>query len=299
MKRTRIMGLCLVAAMAVVAFSAMAVSSASAATYYQCHAKKKGEYTTSTCGTKAKPKKGKFEKVPLATCVAQKKGEYTNNTCATKSSKPKKGKFEKAKGLKFTTKGTSASLATPAFGPTDVTCSSSKGTGQYLDSHNSSFQIIFEGCEFEGLKCESAGPNATKSGVPGEIETNLLNAKLMGNPESIKYLDGETNTEKTYAPVVGEVGDTTTSKEHEPYSSEFNCGGVVFIRTFGEDTGVFTEASLNKVSTSAQIAFKAKVGANGLLTEVLTEAGWQGPAPSIEEAGTTTLTNETGVEIRS
>ena len=246
-----------------------------------------------------KAKKGKFEKVPLSACIAQKKGEYTNNTCTVKSVKAKKGKFEKASGLKFTTKGGAAKLATPAFGPTDVTCTTSKGVGQYLDSHNASFQIHFEGCEFEGLKCESAGPNSTPSGTAGVIETNLLNAKLVDHGESIKYLDAESNTEKTYEPAVGEVGLKTTSKEHEPYSSEFNCGGVVFIRTFGQDTGVFEASSVNKVLTSIQVAFKAKIGANGLLTEVLTESGWAGPAPSIEEAGVTTLTNETGVEIRS
>jgi hypothetical protein len=300
MKRTRMMGLCVVAAMAVIAFSAMAASSASASSFYKCVAQKKGEYTTSTCATKSvKAKKGHFEKKLLAACLAQKKGEYTTSTCATKSAKPKKGHFEKAKLLGFSTVGGAAKLKTPGFGSGEIVCTSSTGTGKYLDSKNASFQIKFEGCTFEGLKCQSFGPNSTPSGTPGIIETNLLNAKLLGNPEELKYLDAETNTIKTYAPVAGEVGLETVSKEHEPYSSELECGGVVFLRTYGEDTGVFEASSVGKPLSSFVVAFKAKVGANGLLTEVLTEAGWAGPAPSIEEAGLTTISNESLVEIRA
>lgn len=309
MKRTRMMGLCLMAALAAFALSAIAASSASAGTYYVCAAHKKGEYTTATCATKsAKAHKGKYEKEPLNTCVAQKKGKYANAGCTVldeKKGKPK-GKYEKAKALGIKTVGGPAKLATPAFGPTDVTCKAATGTGTYTGSKTANIQIIFTGCEFEGLKCESAGPNSEPSHVAGDIETDLESAKLLDNPESIEYLDAETNTMQTYAPAVGEVGQTLvgakesgTGSEKHAYSSEFNCGGVVFIRTYGEDTGVYQPTSVNHLTTTTEIAFKAKTGANGLLTEVLTESGWAGPAPSIEEAGVSTLTSEKSVEVRS
>src|SRR5580700_3063206 len=103
MKRTRIMGLCAVAALAAFVLSATATSSASAGTYKYCAAQKKGEYTTATCATKsAKAKKGHFELKSVEACIAQKKGEYTTNTCTTKSAKPKKGHFEKVSGRGYT-----------------------------------------------------------------------------------------------------------------------------------------------------------------------------------------------------
>jgi hypothetical protein len=304
MKRTRIMGVCVVAAMAAFALSAIAASSASAGTFYQCRAQKKGEYTTSACSTKSsKPHKGSFELTPLTACAAQKHGNFTESACKTvaeKKGKPDhKGKYEAVSGLTFTTVGGAAKLATPAFGPSDITCTTSTGTGTYLNSENASFRITFEGCSFEGLKCESFGPNSTPSGIAGHIETNLLNAKLIDHGESLSFLNAENNKTETYEPATGEVGLETTSKEHEPYSSELNCGGVVYLRTFGEDTGVFEASSLNHISTTLQVAFEAKKGANGLLTEVLTESGWAGPAPSIEEAGVSTLTNASGVEVKS
>ena len=94
MKRTRIMGLCVMAALAAFALSAMAASSASAGTYKDC--------------------------------VAQKKGEYTTATCATKSAKAKKGKYEKTTKRGYTTATGEAKLETPSLGGT-VKCSASSG----------------------------------------------------------------------------------------------------------------------------------------------------------------------------
>src|SRR4030081_2190263 len=105
MRRTRIVGLCLLAALAV---SAMAAASASAKLEFgQCRqlnkgtvpAAKHGAYADGTC-TKLFEKKGKpvakgnFEWYPgpAQTCYAEKKGgEYTDAGCTAKSSKPKKG----------------------------------------------------------------------------------------------------------------------------------------------------------------------------------------------------------------
>jgi hypothetical protein len=308
MKRTRIMGLCVVAAMAAFALSAIAASSASAGTYYQCRPMKHGNFTESACKTVAEKKgkpdhKGTYELAPLTACAPQKHGNFTESGCKTvaeKKGKPDhKGTYEAVSGLNYTVVGGAAKLETPAFGPSDVTCTSSTGSGTYLNSENSSLRVTFEGCTFEGLKCESFGPNSTPSGVAGHIETNLLNAKLIDHGESISYLNAENNKTETYEPAVGEVADETTSAQHEPYETELNCGGVVYLRTTGEDTGVFEASSLNHISTTFKVAFEAKKGANGLLNEVLTESGWAGPAPAIQESGVSTVTNETGVEVQS
>jgi hypothetical protein len=298
MKRISIVALCLAAAFAL---SAMAASSASAGTDYWCKAQKKGEYTNSTCTTKSsKPKKGKYELKVVSACEAQKKGEYTNSSCTAKSSKPKKGKFEKTKGRGYTSVGGKAELATPAFGPGKVICTANTDKGEYtgLTGKEDIDRVTFTGCEFEGLKCESAGENSTPSGTPGVIITNLLDSRLVDNPETITFLNGETNTVETTGPAVGEVWEELTSSEHQPYSSEFNCGGVVFLRTTGQDTGVII-GTLNAPTTSQETAFEAGKGADGLLTEVLTEAGWAGPAPSIEEAGVAKVTNESAIDTKS
>jgi hypothetical protein len=297
MKRISIVGLCLVAAFAL---SAMVASSASAGTSYWCKSVKKGEYTTGTCTTKASKKgKGKFEKKIVVACEAVKKGEYTTGTCTTKASKKGKGKFEKTKGRKYTSVGGRAELSTPDFGPGKVICTANTDEGEYTGNTGKEDvdRVRFTGCEFEGLPCKSEGENATQ-GAPGEIVTNLLDSRLVDYPEEITFLNAETNTVETKGPAKGEVWEELKSSEHEPYSSEFNCADVVFLRTQGQDTGVL--GVVEKGMTKEQKAsFEKAKGADGLLTEVLTESGWAGPAPSIEEAGTATITNETAIEIKS
>ena len=138
MKRIRIVGLCLAAALTVVAFSAMAASSASAGTYYWCTAQKKGNFTESGCKTVAEKKgapdhKGSFELTKVEACVAQKKGNFTESGCKTVAVKTKKGvstpdhkgTFELTSGRKFTDTTGSAKLATPDLGPNDVECTAS------------------------------------------------------------------------------------------------------------------------------------------------------------------------------
>jgi hypothetical protein len=289
------LGICVIAALAAFALTAVVASSASAGTYYVCNAKKKGKYNAGC--EKEVSKKGVAELEPLATCVAKKKGKYNAN-CEKEVTK--KGVAEKLK-LTYTTSGGAASLSTPAFGPGDVKCTASTGAGEYTSDKTATLQITFTGCEFEGLPCKSEGPNSEPSGVSGHIKTDKLVTKLLDNPETISYLNAETGP-ATYAPVVGEVGNTVVAEKESGghlFSSEFNCGGVVFLRTYGEDTGVFEAGSVNVLSTTAKSKFEKGVGANGLLTEVLTEAGWAGPAPSIEEAGVTTTTSSVAVEVKS
>jgi len=297
MKRISIVGLCLVAAFAL---SAMVASSASAGTSYWCRAVKKGEYTNSTCTTKAAKKgKGKFEKKIVQACEAVKKGEYTNSACTTKAAKKGKGKFEKTKGRGYTSVGGKAELSTPAFGSGKVICTANTDKGEYTGNtgKTDTDRVTFTGCSFEGLPCQSAGENSTPSHEAGVIITNLLDSRLVDNPETITFLNAETNTEETKGPAVGEVWEELKSSEHEPYSSEFECGGVVHLRTKGQDTGVLK--IIGTMSKSQEAAFEAGKGADGLLTEVNTGEGWIGPAPSIEEAGVASITNESAIEVRA
>lgn len=310
MKRNSILGLCLVSVLAVLGISAMGAASASAGTYYWCAktaVKKTGNYTEAKCVTVAgKTKKGVFtpshkgeyEISPVTNCVKQKKGEYTESACATKSAKAKKGTFELTSGRKYTSVGGAAALATPAFGPGDVKCKANTDSGEITGPTTDTDQVTFTGCEFEGLPCESAGPNSEPSHTPGVIITAHLTSKLIDNPETLTIINQKFEPE-TVGPAAGHVWNDLFSLEKEGYSSEFNCGGVVFLRTKGQDAGEYTTGSLNHLSKTSETEFEASVGAQGLLTEVLTEAGWAGPAPSIEEAGVAVITNESEIEVRS
>ncbi len=292
MRCVRVVGLCLVPA-----FVLALASTAHAGTYYWCRSQPSGEYANSTCTTKAAQKgKGKFEKKIMQECEAVKNGEYTNSTCMSKASRKGKGKFEKTKGRGYTSVGGKAELATPDFGPGKVICNANTDAGEYTGNTGKTGldRVEFTGCSFEGLPCKSEGENATQ-GAAGEIVTNLLESRLVDNPETITFLNAETNKAETKGPAVGEVWEELKSSEHEPYSSEFNCADVVFLRTQGQDTGVLKIVN-SGVKKEQEAEFEAGKGADGLLTEVLTEAGWQGPAPSIEEAATAKITSETPIE---
>ncbi len=264
--------------------------------YYWCQElAKKGNFTESGCQTVAEKNgeadhKGNWELQPVTACAEQKKGEYTSGSCTTKSAKAKKGTFEITTGRGYTSEGGPAALSIPAFGEGKVECKASTDVGEITSDDTTMDRMTFTGCEFEGLPCESAGANSTPSGKSGVIITNGLAGKLISNPETLTWLDAESNEVVTRGPAVGEVWNELSGSEHEPYSSEFNCGGVVFLRTQGQLAGVYEASSLNRLTSTSETAFEATKGAQGLLAEVLTEAGWLGPAPSIEEAGVITTT---------
>jgi hypothetical protein len=287
MKRKSMFGLCVVAALAAFAISAMAASSASAGTYYSCVAKKNGKYAAG-CKTKV-TKKGKAELSPLNLCIAKKKGKYTSGTC-TVLAKPGKGKFEKVAGPKFTASTGEAVLTTPDLGSGAVKCKASTTTGELNGPKTSTERVTFTGCEFETLPCESAGPDSTPSGKSGVIITNLLDNKLIDHGEK-----GPSGGE----PAVGEVWVDLESSEHQPYQAEFNCAGVVFLRTLGTISGAYTSGSVNVYSANSTILFEAGKGEQDLGTEALTESGWVGPFPSNEQAGAAAVVTTPAVEVRS
>jgi hypothetical protein len=276
MKRTRIMGLCVMAALAAFAMSAIAASSASAGTYYSCVAQKKGEYTTATCGTKSvKAKKGKYELAPVATCVAQKKGEYTNATCTTKSAKAKKGKYEKATKLGYTTSTGAADLETPSLGGT-VKCSASTGAGQITGPKTGTLQVTFTGCETKGEKCESGS-------TPGTIETLPLETVLIDHGE--KGLGGKGE------PLAGEVWtDIKGTAADGGVQAIFGCTEVGYFKTTATLAGV--DGGVNKVSFTGTTNFENGLGEQDLETAVSSNPSFP-PAETLGPFASTEVTSST------
>ncbi len=288
MKRTSMFGVCVVAALAVLAISALAASSASAGTYYACVAKKKSVYSNSSCTSVAEKKgkpshKGAYEAMPFSECVAQKKGEYANGTCTTKSAKAHKGSFEKKPGIKTVATSGKATLETPAFGKNNVECSSSTTTGEITGPKSNTEVSVFNGCKFEGLPCKTVGAAAEE---------------LRTNPETTTLVDHGEKGLSSLEPASGEVWNDFSPKSGI-YFIEFECGGVVKLRTTGSVAGVFTLASLNHMSLTAGMEFGEGKGEQDLLTEAEEGAGWVGPAPSLQLVEGVSISNATYVEVRS
>jgi hypothetical protein len=271
--------------------------------YLNCQmvAKKTGKFADSQCSIPAEKKgkpSGSWEKKSVSPCVnvGKKKGLFSDAACTVKAEKKGKpsGSFElcsKTGQCAYTSVGGEATLSTPAFGKNNVTCKNNTDTGEITGNFTDTDRVTFTGCEFLGLPCQSAGPNSTPSGKAGVIVTNLLDSKLVGFPEKYTVINQKFEPENI-GPKEGEVWDKLVSSEREPYSSEFECGGIVFLRTQGSDAGTYTKASLNKLSLTAEVNFEDTHG-QGLLTEALNEKGeWVPPggAPSLEEAGTAKIT---------
>ncbi len=287
MKRTRIMGLCVMAALAAFALSAMAASSASAGTYKDCVKQKKGEYSNATCSTKSsKPHKGSYELASVEACVKQKKGEYSNSSCTTKSSKPHKGSYEKAGARGYTSSTGEAKLETPSLGGT-VKCTASKGKGEITGPKTATLQVTFTGCETKGVPCESGATHGT-------IETFPLETSLIDHGE--KGLGGKGE------PLAGEVwSDIKGESAFGGDQAIFGCEGVGYFRSTGTLAGV--DGGVNTLSFTGTQNFENGIGEQDLLTEVSSSPAFNpsetvGPFASTEVTkGTTTYEKE--VEVQS
>jgi hypothetical protein len=209
MRRIKMMGLCLVA---VVALTAVAVSSASAAL---------PEYKV--CGKVAKNAEKKYT------------GKFSDKLCSV--SEPKgEGKYElesweAAKKKGFKGKNGASTLdsyipeneATPWTGGTVVgvvSCKSGKSVGEITGAKTSTVTVEFKTCTSEGKKCTSPGAKA------GVIKTNLLNA-------TVGYIEP------------GVVGTDVEAAGGKP-SAEFSCEGLEIVTT-GSVIGV-NSGNVNKVS---------------------------------------------------
>jgi hypothetical protein len=155
MKRTRIMGLCLVAVCAVFAFSATGAFAENLPHYGKCFAKAGGAYVNSGCTKAAKPEKEKFEWEPLSTTVpfTSAKVKETGNAV-----------LESASGIEISCTGQGEKLG--EYGPGDQV---KNVVGE------------FSGCKALGGECGSEGAGKEKintlklDGEPGIVEKNGTN----------------------------------------------------------------------------------------------------------------------------
>jgi hypothetical protein len=282
MKRIKIVGLCLVAVLALVAI-ASASASAQTAEYGQCLAKKKGNYSNSNC-TASDPAAGQFEWYHGGpTCVAKKHAKYTTHACTTLA-KPHKGKFEKEPGVKFTATSGPGSLESPVLsGP--VTCKKATGSGEITGAKTGVVTTVFEECEGSLEKCTSPGEPT------GDIETPPNRIELIANPETRFDFYNKTNV----GPVFGRSWDVFTPEPPAKYSSEFQCGVAGELRTFNEVGG--EARPTNTASNTGTTEFGLGVGLDSLITESNVGLGWSGAAHSILN-NDSTITYEAKVEVR-
>ncbi len=164
MRRTKTLGLCLIAVFALAAAAAANASAETTPTWYECaKAAKVGKTYT---------------------------GKFTNKTC-TEASAESKGEYELKEGIgkakEFKGKGGVAVLHIKTFAGDDtVTCQSSKETGKLeLPNRESNVVVKFSKCKaLETKVCTSAGAKAGEIALPpmkgelGYVEENVVGLKL-------------------------------------------------------------------------------------------------------------------------
>jgi len=280
MKRMKIAGLCLVA---VFAFSAMAVSSASAAEFGQCRELTKnttpkvkhGQWTDANCVVHSEKKgnpasKGNHEWYPgpVENCIAMKKGHFADSACSVPDEKNGKGKghFEKQacspSCQTLTTSGGAAVLEGASGIKIECATNSSEGA-EILSATEGAGVAAYTGCKIASVgSCASSGAAAT------EIKTY----ELKSNPIII----------------AGEVWLEYTRKAvgpNQPYLAEFECGGVVKIRVSGNADGL-DAGNVNTDGTKSTQTFSKALGNQSLTTEKNTGSGFGGAEGSFQNQTT-------------
>jgi hypothetical protein len=186
MKRTRIMGLCLVAVCAMFALVASSAFATENLPHYGKCEKGKGPYSNAGCTKLAKTaEKEKYSWVPLSTTVP----------------------FESAK-----LKGTENAVLEGESG-SEISCTNqTEKKGEYGPTNHEVKNVVgeFTGCETSGFKCKSPGAKE------GEIDTN----KLDGEPGIVeKVAKEEKNVDGN--DLRGEAAPNGSAK-----LAEFTCGPV-------------------------------------------------------------------------
>lgn len=237
MKRVRIVGLCLLAA---VALSAMAASSAYAGEYGKC--------------TKTKEVDKQYT------------GNYTNRNC-TSVSYTGHGKSEYEwyalgssgfPGPVSITGSTKVATSESAFG--NFTCKKSTSTGELTGPKAGTEVITYTGCEASKEKEKSEGEPG------GTIKTNLLDSRLVDH--------GETAGGKE--PAEGEVWNCLTSSEDEPYLSEYEWSRVK-VREKGEACAVVTGTDQMGTKTTETFGKNTAPQDLELEYSLNEGADWEGP----------------------
>jgi len=229
MKRIRIAALCLVA---VFAFSAITVASASAETQPSlklCQKAKKGHgyYKTSKCAGAAGAKgSGNYELAPFSK-LKKTKRKFTITG-------PRGANYGWSLGSKF-----------PGTKESATECATEKGTGEYTE-HGATFKVSYEGCENAAV----SGECKTEAPVPGG-----------GAPKPGVIVDEELEGTLVNIPGGTGIGFSLKAKNHTTgVLANYTCspielsakGGVIL-----ETQGFVTEASTTP-------AFVAKAGSEGV-----------------------------------
>lgn len=217
MRRIKMMGLCLVA---VVALTAVAVSSASAAL---------PEFKVCAKATKVgKTYTGKFSDKLCSVAEPKGEGKYELEGWEAAKKKAFKGK----NGTSTLTSYIPENVETPWTGGKAagvVTCKTGASVGEITGPKTETVIVEFKTCSSEGKKCTSVG--SPKTGV---IKTKALTA--------------------TIGKIEGGVGADVEASDHG-LSAEFACEGLE-VKTVGSVIGV-ASGNINKISKESTQTFSA------------------------------------------
>jgi hypothetical protein len=259
MKLIKIVGVCLAA---MVAFGAIAASSAYAGEYGVCLKVAKSTGAWKDKGCEKEHTKGNYEWFPGLTGIGQ-KGVTKEDFEFT--STDKKAVFK---------------VAAPApVGPVIITCKKSKDAGEILGTQYNWETILFEDCtatvEKKVLPC-NAWTNSRKivnfPGILAFTDTYLIDHGTLGSeglePKELEVWNAYFYSEKypaayPYGLPAGALPEGT--EPYEPaYVAEFDCAGWYF-RIKGQASGVVTPVS--KMTSKWNVEFAAGKGEQGLETE--------------------------------
>jgi len=276
-KRLRLLGICLVAALAL---GAMIASTAQAGEYGVCvkaakvgkPAKFIGHYTNKACTKRATVaqeevgKENKFEWYPGLTGIGQEKGK-TNEV--------------KAANFEGTTKTKFVRLDRSARG--EITCREGTGTYKILGVQSDEERFTYTVCGLSAGRCGDVGEPY------GPLETFKLDSFL---------IDHGTKGPGGLEPKEGEVWNELQSSEDEPYQAIFECAPGLGVRMSGTLSGVVGD--LNVMSAKGKTTFSEAGGEQDLVAEVFEGYGWESVGPNVEIASEEAASVSKGkVEIRA
>jgi hypothetical protein len=300
MKCIRLVGLCVVAVLALSAMTAVAASAAP--DYGQCKAltknttpkAKHGKFSDGTCSKLFEKKekvvaKGSFEWYPgpPANCYPLKKGEYTDAGCTSKSLKAHKGNFEKSSCspncAKLKTSGGEAFLENEA-GTIRIKCATNSSEGaEILSPTLAGGKAKYTGCHSELIgvaTCESAGAAAE------EIKTEPL--------EASPVVEGGT----TYVHYTSSAEAEGGKVKH--VLAVFKCGSVGEFRVWGFANGK-VKGGVNEMAITDEQEFSKAIGHQSIELEVKTGVGTFKAPEQSKQNQTTKFTSESplGSEINT
>jgi hypothetical protein len=280
MQRFRIVGLCLVAALALSAVAAAGASAfvREAPEVGRCVKKTGGKWKDGGCKTKAIPGEEKFEWQP-----AFEPGNKYNEEHPLKLKF--KSKFKEETTIQLETTGVAKD--NPGKVKSVVKCKEQESKGEVTGAKtNVATGVVFKGCESSGLKCKTTGA------AEGEIKVHELEGLLGWEKIS------------TEGPAKNKVANEFTPTEGAKFT-EFACGGIA-VAVKGH---VLNPITANKMLIKATVKFVASGGkqkpekfANTGTEKLVLESDFSNIGTEFEQSGqtlTTIQTNEEKLEVNT